>query len=64
MHCCVELVSPYMCISYRLLVVLVSLSADVPVSVIASFKKMKALTEDKELILRAIKNSPMLEVCG
>ena len=35
---------------------------DVPVEVLANFKKMKSLSTDQSLILKAIKNSSMLEV--
>ena len=41
---------------------LISFSVDVPVEVIASFNKMKSLTEDRTLIVKAMKNSSLLEV--
>ena len=40
----------------------VVIASDVPVEVLASFKKMKSLSTDQSLILKAIKNSSMLEV--
>ena len=36
--------------------------ADVPVEVIANFNKMKSFTEDRALVIRAMKNSSLLEV--
>ena len=35
---------------------------DVPVEVIANFNKMKSFTEDRTLIIKAMKNSSLLEV--
>jgi len=36
---------------------------DVSVEVIANFNKMKSFTEDRTLIIKAMKNSSLLEVC-
>jgi len=36
--------------------------ADIPVDVIASFKKMKSLSTNRTLILKAIKSSTLVEV--
>lgn len=35
---------------------------DIPVKVVASFKKMQSLTTDVALVLKAIRNSSLLEV--
>ena len=35
---------------------------DVEIEVIANFNKMKSFTEDRTLIIKAMKNSPLLEV--
>ena len=38
------------------------IAVDVPVEIIASFNKMKSLTEDRTLIIKAMKSSSLLEV--
>ncbi len=41
-----------------------SLHTDIPIKVIASFNRMKELTSDLSLILQAIRNSSLVEVCA
>ena len=37
--------------------------ADVAISTIASFNRMKQITDDVNLVVKAMKMSPLLEVC-
>lgn len=47
----------------KLLIFSLSLSTqDIPVSVIASFNKMKSLTTDISLVTQAMERSPLLQV--
>ena len=52
----------YHCNGIRSSVSYVCTFADVSIEVIANFNKMKSFTEDRALIIKAMKNSPLLEV--
>ena len=38
-------------------------SSDVAISTIANFNRMKKITDDMNLVIKAMKMSPILEVC-